>query len=94
MLLFQIYLLLAEKEETRTSKSIQMRVSNFTKALDAVTMAISRLCVDDDPVCCATYLFKVGTEILLMQVLKERLYKQQDELKQRLKDVNVSPGVK
>ena len=51
MLLFQIYLLLAEKEEMSTSKSVETRILNLTKALGAVSMAISRLCVDDDPVC-------------------------------------------
>ena len=61
MLLFQIYLLLAEKEGASTSKSIETHISNLTKALGAVTMAISRLSVDDDTVCSASYLFDVRT---------------------------------
>ena len=60
-LLFQIYLLLAEKEGGSTPKSIQMRISNLTKALDAVAVAISRLCIDDDPVCSAKHVFSVDT---------------------------------
>ena len=54
-------MLLAEKEGGSTPKSIQMYISNLTKALGAVTVAISRLRVDDDPVCSATHVFSVGT---------------------------------
>ena len=42
--------MLAEKEDANSSKSVQTRVSNLTKALDAVTTSISRLSVDGDSV--------------------------------------------
>ena len=47
---FQIYWLLAEKGELDTPKDVKMRVTNLTKALDAITVAMARLSDDDDPV--------------------------------------------
>ena len=38
-----------------------MRISYLTKALGAVAVAISRVCVEDDPVSSATHLFSFGT---------------------------------
>jgi hypothetical protein len=58
-LLFQIYLLLAEKEGESTPKCTQMRISYLTKALGAVSVAISRVSVEDDPVSSATHLVLV-----------------------------------
>ena len=46
---------LAEKEGASTPRSVQMRISYLTRALDAVAVAMSR--VYDNPVNSATYLF-------------------------------------
>lgn len=41
---------MAEKGEIDTPKDVKMRVSNLTKALDTLSLAISRLNDDDNPV--------------------------------------------
>ena len=83
---------LAEKEGASTPRSVQMRISYLTKALDAVAVAMSR--VYDNPVNSATYLFcNVIYKVLLIQVLKKRLCKQQEELKGHLEDAKACPGL-
>lgn len=50
-LALQIYLLLAEKGELDIPSDTQMRISNLTKALDMIALAMTRLNEDDNPVC-------------------------------------------
>ena len=87
-------MLISEKGDINTPEDVQMRVSNLTKALDTISLAITRLNDDDDPVSndhSSTQ--DLYLNVLVVQVLRNKLCTQQDELKQLLKDVKNSPGL-
>ena len=87
-------MLLADKG-LDTPSDVQMRISNLTKAMDMIALAIARLTEDDNLVCETILTFWEFILLLLcmLQALRDKLCKQQDELKQLFKDAQNSSGL-